>query len=157
MRLRFYFWFPYSCWSPLFSQQDYASLAPLKKNNYFLFLTKGKTRLISHYSVITNSRDLPMLNLTNRGNHVTMSLLGTSVFALCGLPKPIYFPKKSYENQTLPHLIYFNDETLGNEANYETDRHCYSRLTPRRLKACLQTSNRLLLNNKYLLINLFIN
>ena len=33
-----------------------------------------------------------MLNLSNRGNHVTVLPMGVSNFALCGSPKPLHFP-----------------------------------------------------------------
>ncbi len=99
-----------------------------------------------------------MLNLKSRGNHVTMFPLGASAFALCVLPRLLHFPNMSYENQFLSHLIYFNDENLGNEATYETNHYCYPRLISGRRKACLQSRNRLAFNNKYLLlINSFIN
>lgn len=99
-----------------------------------------------------------MLNLKNRGNHVAMRSLGVSAFALCGLPKALRFPTESYENQPLQHLFYFTDVDLASEANHETNQLFYSRLITGRRKACLQTCNRLVFNNKYLLlINSFIN
>ena len=99
-----------------------------------------------------------MVNLPNRGNLVTMCPAGALVFALYGLPQPLYFPNMSYENQPLSHLIYYTIEAPRNEATYETDQQCYPRLTPGRRKACLQAHNRLVFNNKYLLlINSFIN
>ena len=98
-----------------------------------------------------------MVNLPNRGNHVTMCLFGALVFALCGLPQPLYFPNVSYENQPLSHLVYSTDEAPRNEATYETNQQCYPRLTSGRRKVCLQARNQLVFNNKYLLINSFIN
>ena len=101
-----------------------------------------------------------MVNLPNRGNHVTMFLVGASAFALCGLPLPLYFPNMSYENQPLLHLNYYTDEAPRNEATYETDQTCYPRLTSRWRNVRLRISNQLVFNKKYflfILLILFIN
>ncbi len=61
---------------------------------------------------------------------------------------------KTYRNQPLSHLYYFNDEALGNEATYETSQNSYPRLIPETKGCRLRPLEAFGFNIKYLI---FIN